>query len=55
VKHVTLKLTVDEAIALNNYTMQLIAPGPGRMDGKNALGRIAKKLLKTLNQVDPIK
>jgi hypothetical protein len=50
-KHVTISLTVDEAIALNNYTMGVLKTTP---NSRAAICRAARKLLKKLNEISPI-
>jgi hypothetical protein len=50
-KHVTISLTIDEAIALNNYTMGILKTEP---NGRAAINRAARKLLKKLNEVSPV-
>jgi hypothetical protein len=50
-KPVHISLTATEAIALNNFTMDLLRRNERDAD---ALGRASKKLLEALNDADPI-
>lgn len=52
-RHVNLSLTVNEAIALNNHTMDLIEASDEVFE-RTPLKRAARKLLDTLNAVDPV-